>query len=90
MAYGNSLARPLEYRWDDSKVLVYGMQASVVARDNVSVAFTLARYDEDRERPDAASFEWDQLRFGAKVVLTFSSADRMPLPKAITNRPAGY
>lgn len=90
MAYGNSLARPLEYRWDDSKVLVYGMQASVVARDNVSVAFTLARYDEDRQRPDAASFEWDQLRFGAKVVLTFSSADRMPLPKAITNRPAGY
>lgn len=90
MLYGNSLARPLEYRWDDSKVLVYGMQASVVARDNVSVAFTLARYDEDRERPDAASFEWDQLRFGAKVVMTFSSADRMPLPKAITNRPAGY
>ena len=41
-------------------------------------------------RPDAASFEWDQLRFGAKAVLTFSSADRMPLPKAITNRPAGY
>jgi len=90
MAYGNSLARPLEYRWDDSIVLVYGMQASVVARDNVSVAFTVARYDENRERPDAASFEWDQLRFGAKVVLTFSSADKLPLPKAITNRPAGY
>jgi hypothetical protein len=71
-------------------VLVYGMQASVVARDNVSVAFTMARYDENRERPDAASFEWDQIRFGAKVVMTFSSADRLPLPKAITNRPAGY
>ncbi len=90
MVYGNSLSRPLEYRWDQSVVLVYGMQASVVARDNVSVAFTMARYDENRERPDAASFEWDQIRFGAKVVMTFSSADRLPLPKAITNRPAGY
>lgn len=90
MVYGNSLSRPLEYRWDQSIVYVYGMQASVVARDNVSVAFTLARYDENRERPDAASFEWDQFRFGAKVVMTFSSADRLPLPKAITNRPAGY
>ncbi len=90
MGYGNSLQRPLEYRWDDSKVLVYGMQANVVARDNVSVAFMVARYDENRQRPDAASFEWDQLRFGAKVVMTFSSADRLPLPKAITNRPAGY
>ena len=90
MVYGNSLSRPLEYRWDQSVVLVYGMQASVVARDNLTFAFTLARYDEDRQRPDAASFEWDQLRFGAKAVLTFSSADRLPLPKAITNRPAGY
>ena len=90
MVYGNSLSRPLEYRWDQSVVLVYGMQASVVARDNVSVAFTMARYDENRQRPDAASFEWDQIRFGAKVVMTFSSADRLPLPKAITNRPAGY
>lgn len=90
MVYGNSLERPLEYRWDDSNVLVYGVQASMVARDNLTLAFTLARYDEDRERPDAASFEWDQLRAGFKVVATFSSADRMPLPKAITNRPAGY
>ena len=90
MVYGNSMARPLEYRWDDSKVLVYGMQASVVARDNLSVAFTLARYNENRERPDAASFEWDQFRFGARAVLTFSSADKLPLPKAITSRPAGY
>jgi hypothetical protein len=90
MGYGSSLARPLEYRWDYSVVHIYGMQASVVARDNVSVAFTAARYNEDRQRPDAASFEWDQLRFGARVIVTFSSADRMPLPKAITSRPAGY
>jgi len=90
MAYGNSLSRPLEYRWDQSVVQVYGMQASVVARDNLTVALTMARYNEDRQRPDAASFEWDQIRFGAKAVMTFSSADRLPLPKAITNRPAGY
>lgn len=90
MLYGNSLERPLEYRWDDSKVLVYGMQASVVARDNLTVAFTMARYDEDRERPDAAAFEWDQIRAGVKVVMTFSSADRLPLPRAISGRPAGY
>lgn len=90
MAYGSSLSRPLEYRWDQSVVKLYGVQASVVARENVTVAFTVARYDEDRERPDAASFEWDQVRFGAKVIMTFSSADRLPLPKAISNRPAGY
>ncbi len=90
MAYGSSLSRPLEYRWDQSVVMLYGVQASVVARENVTVAFTMARYDENRERPDAASFEWDQVRFGAKVIMTFSSADRLPLPKAISNRPAGY
>jgi hypothetical protein len=90
MAFGNSLARPLEFRWDESVVRVFGMQASIVARDNVSVAFNVARTDENRKRPDAASFEWDQFRFGARVVLSFSSADRLPLPKAITTRPAGY
>lgn len=90
MVYGSTLSRPLEYRWDQSVVNLYGLQASVVARENLTLAFTVARYDEDRERPDAASFEWDQIRFGAKAIMTFSSADRLPLPKAITNRPAGY
>ena len=90
MAYGSSLSRPLEYRWDQSVVHLYGLQASIAARENMTFAFTVARYDENRERPDAASFEWDQLRFGAKVIMTFSSADRLPLPKAISNRPAGY
>jgi hypothetical protein len=90
MAYGNTLSRPLEYRWDQSVVTVYGLQASVVARNNLSFAFTMARYNENRERPDAASFDWNQLRFGARAVLTLSSADRLALPKAISNRPAGY
>jgi hypothetical protein len=67
-----------------------GLDGEVAASDNVRIAVTATRYDEDRQRPDAAAFEWDQLRLGARVVLLFSSgADRAALPPARARRPAG-
>jgi len=89
-AHGNSLDRPLEYRYDESRLVTLGLEGEFAASDNLRIALTATRYDEDRERPDAASFEWDQLRLGARVVLLFSSgADRAALPPARVRRPAG-
>jgi hypothetical protein len=89
-AHGNSLDRPLEYRYDESRLVTVGVEGEIAASDNVRIALTATRYDEDRERPDAAAFEWDQLRLGARVVLLFSSgADRAALPPARARRPAG-
>jgi hypothetical protein len=89
-AHGNSLDRPLEYRYDESRLVTLGLEGELAASDNLRIALTATRHDEDRERPDAASFEWDQLRLGARVVLLFSSgADRAALPPARVRRPAG-
>lgn len=89
-AHGNSLERPLEYRYDESHLVTLGLDGEIAASDNVRIAVTATRYDEDRQRPDAAAFEWDQLRLGARVVLLFSSgADRAALPPARARRPAG-
>jgi hypothetical protein len=48
-----------------------------------------SRYAEDRKRPDAGAFSWDQLRVSGRVVLFFGggSADRAGLPPAVRGMP---
>jgi len=49
-----------------------------------------SRYAESRRRPDAAAFDWDQLRCSARVVLLFgSAADLTTLPPAVRRMPGG-
>ena len=53
-----------------------------------SIRRGVARYTEDRQRPDAAAFDWDQTRLQASVTLLLqSNADVAPLPRALADIP---
>lgn len=85
-----TLDRPLEFRFDQSSLQLYG--AEVLYRPSPRASFQLnaSGYAEDRERPDAAAFDWNQLRVSARVVLLFGSgADFADLPPAVRRMPGG-
>lgn len=79
---GGSLERPLELRFQDAGVQYAGGSAAYRIDDRWQVGATVDRYWDSRDRPDAASFDWDQWRMSARVSLTLKSdADRW-LPPA--------
>lgn len=79
-----SLRRPLEFRFSDAELTVIGAEANWRPDDRWRIALSASQFNERRERPDAASLDWDQLRVSARVSLLFGSgADRLPLPRAI-------
>ena len=81
--------RPLEFRWDESKVFWYGLAAVVRPSDRIQMTFNVTDTHEDRERPDAAAIDWNQLRASARITLLFGSgADHFRLPPAV-RRPSG-
>ena len=60
----------------------------------VLVGASVVYINEDRVRPDAAAFDWDQARVSAYVTYVFSAggADRLGLPDAVKRMPSavGY
>jgi hypothetical protein len=85
-AEGGSLERPLELRFQDAGVRYAGGSADYRAGERWQLGISLDRYWDSRDRPDAASFDWNQWRVSGRVSMTLrSSADRW-LPPA---RPAG-
>jgi hypothetical protein len=59
-AYGSTLDRPLEFRFQEASVDVLGLDAEWSPTDRLRLALGGARYWEARDRPDAAAFDWDQ------------------------------
>jgi len=87
-AYGSTLERPLEFRFDEASVDVLGLDAEWRPAERIRVGVGAARYWETRDRPDAAAFDWNQTRLTARLTLLFRSAtDAVPLPRAL-RRPA--
>jgi hypothetical protein len=87
-AYGATLTRPLEFRLNQSELVVLGLDASWQVEPRLRVALGAAHYDENRDRPDAAAIEWKQLRLNARVTWQLASdPDVTPLPPAIRRRP---
>jgi hypothetical protein len=87
-AYGSTLDRPLEFRFQEASVDVLGFDAEWSPTDRLRLALGGARYWETRDRPDAAAFDWNQTRLHARVTLVFrSEADAVPLPPALRTRP---
>ena len=87
-AYGSTLDRPLEFRFEETGVDVFGLDAEWRPSARVRLALGGAHYAEDRRRPDASGFDWNQTRLNARVTLLFGSgADHVPLPRAIRTRP---
>jgi hypothetical protein len=84
------LDRPLEFRFDSSSVHLYGIYAHYQPTSRVRFELDASQYLEDRQRPDAAAFSWNQTRVSARVVLTFASgADLLGLPPAVQRMPTG-
>jgi hypothetical protein len=87
-AYGSTLDRPLEFRFEEASIDAFGLDAEWSPIDRLRIALGAARYAEDRERPDAAAFDWDQTRLHARVTLLLrSDTDGVPLPPALRARP---
>ncbi len=89
-AYGSTLDRPLEFRFEDASVEVLGFDVDWRAGDRLGIGVGAAHYGEARDRPDAAAFDWNQTRLHARVTLLFrSETDVVVLPPALRSRRAG-
>jgi hypothetical protein len=83
-AFGSTFFRPLELRYSDSQVEALGIDAAIRMSDRLQFGLTGAQYFEDRQRPDAASFDWNQFRLHARVTWIFgSNPDHLSLPPAL-------
>jgi hypothetical protein len=87
---GSSVRRPLEYRFNEAVVRTIGVDAEYEATTAVRLGVSASRYDESHDRPDAAAYDWDQLRLAARVVLQLGrGADLTGLPPSIRMLPGG-
>jgi hypothetical protein len=83
-AFGSTLLRPLELRFDEAHVDAVGLDAAYRVSDRLQLALSGAQYFEDRRRPDPGAFDWNQFRLQARITWLFGSdADRLRLPPAI-------
>ncbi len=81
--HGGTLDRPLEFRFDEASLRWIGLDAEYRPGDRLRLQLGVASYAEERERPDAAAFDWSQVRVTARAVLLFGSgADLGWLPPA--------
>ncbi len=89
-AFASRLFRPLEFRYDDNAVRSFGGDVEWRAGRQLSLGLQAVQLREDRRRPDAAAFDWDQTRLSARVSWVFASdgADRLGLPRAIRRMPS--
>jgi hypothetical protein len=81
-AYGSTLTRPLEFRFADAQVDAIGLDAEFRPSDRLRFAVSGGQFFEDRRRPDAAAFDWNQFRLEARVTYLFG-LDQNRLPPAI-------
>lgn len=89
-AHAESLDRPLEFRYDAASLTLVGLAADYRPGSRVRFRVDASRYAEDRNRPDAGAFSWDQVRVSARMVLLFGGgADLSGLPPAVRGMPEG-
>ncbi|HXG45037.1 MAG TPA: hypothetical protein VNJ71_09815 [Gemmatimonadales bacterium] len=83
-AAGGRQVRPLEFRFDQSELIWVRLRADLRPTERFRLNLSATRYAEDRQRPDASAFDWNQIRLVAGVSWVLGSgADRLPLPPAV-------
>lgn len=83
VAHAATLRRPLELRFSDATLAIYGGEAEWRPSARWRLGVGVARVDEQHNRPDAAAIDWDQWRFSARItVLQGTDVDRPVLPRA--------
>ena len=89
-AYASWLERPLEFRFSESVLKMAGFDGGIDLNERVRLTAGAMRYSENRNRPDAAAFDWTQWRITAGMVVLFArGADLENLPPAIRRMPGG-
>jgi hypothetical protein len=74
-----TIDRPLEFRFNQSEVRWYSLVGDIRLANQWRLVTDLGWFRESRARPDAAAFDFDQLRVSTRLVMTLgSSADRLP------------
>jgi hypothetical protein len=87
--HGAALDRPLELRFSDAALRVYGLEAQTLVTPRVRATLGASRYVEERDRPDAGAFSWNQMRVAAGLALELGpGADGRALP-VIRRMPRG-
>jgi hypothetical protein len=87
---GATLQRPLEFRFDESRLKSVGVNLQGDVTSSLRVALGGIYYSEERRRPDAQAVDWSQFRLTASVVLVLGSgADFQALPPAVRRMPSG-
>jgi hypothetical protein len=81
------LQRPLEFRFNDSEVWSYGLRLDYEAVGNLRLNGGIRYYDEDRGRPDASAFSWNQFRINLGATLHFGSPTAGAIHPAILSIP---
>jgi hypothetical protein len=82
--FGSTLTRPLEFRFYEARVDALGIDAEYRPSETLRLTVSGGQYFEDRQRPDAGAFDWNQFRVQAGVTWLFGSdADRIRLPRAL-------
>jgi hypothetical protein len=84
------LNRPLEFRFDEATLYHVGLQAEWRLSDRWKANLAVTRFMEERDRPDAAAFDWDQTRLAAGLSVMLGWEERQaPLPPAVRSRGDG-
>jgi len=88
--HGAALDRPLELRFSESVLHVYGIDGRVEPHPGLRFEIGAVRYAEDRRRPDPAAIDWGQWRVTLRAVLAIGSGDDLDrLPPAVRRMPGG-
>ena len=85
---GGVLERPLEFRFNDTQLWMFGTNIDFAPTPQVRLTASALRYAESRQRPDAAAFDWNQFRLALGITwLTGSNINPGNLPPAILRVP---
>ncbi len=88
--HGAAMDRPLELRFSESVLHLYGIEGRVEPQPGLRVELGAVRYAEDRRRPDPAAIDWDQWRVTLRAVFSLGSSDDLEhLPPATRRMPGG-
>lgn len=89
-AHAASMDRPLEMRFSESVLNLFGIDGSIEPRPGMRLDLGAIRYAENRDRPDAAAMDWGQWRITLRAMFAFGSGDDLGhLPPAIRRMPGG-
>jgi hypothetical protein len=87
---GATLQRPLEFRFDESRLKSLGFNVQADVTPSLRLGLGGIYYTESRRRPDALGLDWNQFRMTASAVLMLGrGADLQSLPPAVRRIPTG-